>query len=408
MKSNLRLLLSISTLLTAAITATQAQSWAQLLPSPSVALTTAGYPNLLVDPFSADAANPAIFVGQSAGAGSASLYRLTPVAPDASSYAVQPLDIGLETVRRLGYCANDGTAFGTIYAAGSGTENRASVWKVCKSEAGGDANTWTSDGPSFALKKGAHAIATGITADIDGHVYSCGWASDGRGRHWIVRRKTPGGTWATVSDLKVAGSGDAIAYGITFCPQGGNNPAPAVIAAGHLNSKWAVVRSLLGGASGSWQIVDSWSPDSKSSATATDAVCDSAGNIYVVGARGTWDSPKGWVVRMSADGGATWTTALDAAEGSASWAFAVAVDGDDNPWVSGMTQNVAGTPRWTVLKNGLSDTWAASWDARQRPFGDITSSKGRGVAADAFGNVFAAGEILATLPANLGLLRLLP
>lgn len=387
---------------------TYAQTWELLLPNADIGPATAGYPNILLNPLSAEPASPGIFVGQSAGSGAASLYRLTPAPPPASPYTVEPLNIGLETVRRLGYCANDGTPFGTIYAVGSGTENRASVWKVCKSEAGGDANTWSNDGPSFALKRGAHAIATGVTADIYGNAYSCGWASDGRGRHWVVRRKIPGGVWTTVSDLKAAGSGDALANGIAFCPQGGNNPAPAVIAVGHLNSKWTVVRSLLHGASGSWQTVDSWSPDSKTAATATDAVCDSAGNIYVVGARGTWDSPKGWVVRMSADGGATWTTVLDAAEGSASWAFAVAVDGDDNLWISGMTLSASGTPRWTTLKNSVAESWTASWASRQCPLGDTMSSKGRGIAGDAFGNVFAAGEIFATSPASLGLLRLVP
>jgi hypothetical protein len=394
--------------LAAFATVTRAQTWEQLLPSSGVAPTTAGYPNLLLDPFSSDIVKPGVFVGHSGGSGGVSLYRLTPVDPEALSYSVEPVDNGLETLRRLVYCANDGTPFGTIYATGSGTENRASVWKVRKSEAGGDANTWSDDGQSFALKKGASALATGVTADIHGNVYSCGWASDGRGRHWVVRRKMPGGTWGTVSDLKAAGSGDAFAYGITFCPQRGNNAIAAVLAVGHLNSKWTVMRSQDQGNSGTWQSVDSWSPNSKTSATAIDAACDSAGNIYVVGARGTWDAPKGWVVRTSSQGGApnSWTTVLDAAEGNGSWAFAVAVDGADNLWVSGMTQNPAGTPRWTVLKHDASQTWADSWAFRQCPLGEI-SSKGRGITADASGNVFTAGEVgINSSPVYLGLLRL--
>jgi hypothetical protein len=336
------------------------------------------------------------------------LYRLTPSDPEALSYSVEPVDNGLETVRRLSYSANNGTPNGTLYAVGSSIENRASVWKVRKSETGGGANTWVDDGASFSLKKGASSIATGVTADASGIAYTCGRAFDGPAPHWIVRRKISGGVWTTVHDLK--GAGDTTAYGISVCAQGGNNPADAILAVGNLNNKWTVIRSQNQGASGTWQVVDSWSPDTRTSATATGVACDSSGNIYVVGARGTWDFPKGWVVRMSSQGGApgSWTTVLDSAEGNASWAFAVAVDGDDNVWISGMTQDVAGTPRWTVLKNRISETWPASWAARQRPLGVTMSSKGRAIAADAFGNVFTAGEIMGTSPTYLGLVQLVP
>lgn len=409
MKNKPRFPLAIAAaLFTAAVIPAQAETWEQLLPSSSIAPVTAGYPNVVIDPFSSNAAKPGLFVGHSRGSGAVSLYRLAPTDPEALSYSVEPVDDGLDSVRRLGYSANDGTPNGTLYAVGSRIENRTSVWKVRKSETGGDAGTWVDEGPSFSLKKGASSIATGVTGDASGNVYACGRAFDGPAPHWIVRRKISGGTWTTVHDWK--GSGDTIAYGISSFPQGGNNPANAVFAVGNLNNKWTVIRSQNQGAGGTWQAVDSWSPDSKTSAAAIDAACDSAGNIYVVGARGTWDAPKGWVVRMSSQGGnpGSWTTVLDAAEGNASWAFAVTVDGNDNIWVSGMTQNASGTPRWTVLKNGASDTWSVSWASRQRPLGETISSKGRGIAADVFGNVFAVGEILATSPSSLGLVRLAP
>lgn len=393
-------------LLSAAVTpATHAQTWEQLLPSNDFAPYSGGYANVLIDPVSDVPANPGVFVGHTRGSGTASLYRLAP-----DSFAAEPVDNGLESVRRLGYSAYDGTPYGTLYAVGYGTENRASVWRVRKSEAGGDPNTWNEDGPSFSLKKGAASIATGVTADTGGNAYACGRASDGRAPHWIVRRKTPQDVWITVLDVK--GTGDTTANGICFFPAKGNNPANAVFAVGNLNDKWTVLRSQNQGAGGTWQFVDSWSPDSKTSAAATDAACDSAGNIYVVGYRGAWESPKGWVVRMSSQGGApgSWTTVLDASEGTASWASALTVDGGDNLWFSGMTLNASGIPRWTVLRHNPSQSWADSWAARQRPFGDSTSSKGRGIAADDFGHVFAAGELGmgAASPTYLGLLRLMP
>ncbi len=114
---------------------------------------------------------------------------------------------------------------------------------------------------------------------------------------------------------------------------------------------------------------------------------------------------------MSSQGGApnSWTTVLDAADGNASWAYGLAVDGADNLWVSGMTLNAAGTtPRWTVLKHSVSQTWSDSWTMRQRPLGDTTYSKGRGIVGDAFGNVFSAGELRIGTSGYLGLLRLVP
>jgi hypothetical protein len=396
--------LAVTALLAAAMILTHAESWEELLPSDDFALATSGYGNILLDPLSDDLANPGLFVGHSRGSGAVSIYRLTPSDPESWSYNVEPVDNGLETVRRLGYCPNDGTLSGTFYAVGSSTESRAIVWKVRKSEAGGRPNTWIDDGPSFNLKKGATSIATGVTADTSGNAYACGRAFDGRTPHWIVRRKTPRDSWITVLDVK--GTGDTTANGICFLPTKGQNPADAVFVVGNLTGKWTVLRSHNQGASGTWQFVDSWSPDSRTSAAATDVACDSAGNIYVVGYRGVWESPKGWVVRMGSHGGdpGSWTTVLDASEGTASWASALTVDGGDNLWISGMTLNASGIPRWTVLRHNPSQSWEDSWTARQRPFGDTTSSKGRGIAADTFGNVFAAGE----LGPDLGLLRLVP
>ncbi len=403
-KARLSFNFATALLAAAVIPATDAQTWDTLLPGDNFAPYSGGYANVLIDPFSSVPANPGVFAGHTRGSGTASLYRLAP-----DSFAAEPVDNGLESVRRLGYNAWDGTPYGTLYAVGYGTENRTIVWKVRKSEARGEPNTWSDDGSSFALKKGASACATGVTADNRGNTSACGYAADGRWTHWIVRRKTTGSEWATVHDLKDAGG--AMANGVRFFLEHGNNTANAIFAMGIINNQWTVARSLSQGASGTWLTVDSWSPSSNSSATAIDAACDSKGNIYVAGARGTWDTPKGWVVRMSSQGGDlnSWTTVLDVSEGFASWAFAVAFDGADNLWVSGMTQNASGMPRWTVLRYNSSQSWADSWVVRQRPFGDSTYSKGRGIAADDFGHVFAAGELwLGTSPTCLGLLRLVP
>ena len=304
------------------------------------------------------------------------------------------VDTDLDRVYGLGY----NPANSTLYAVGDGKlatvppfpRSNPNVWKVRKSIAEGVANSWETD-DTFYLSTKAAASARGITTDASGNVYVCGLANPNSGNsHWVVRKLPPGGSWTTVLD--VSGQGDAIANGICFFPGNSSNPT-AVLAVGILNSKWTVLRSQNQGAS--WQSVDAWSPGNKAAATAFDAACDSAGNIFVVGGRGTWIGPTGWVVRMSLNGGNpnTWTTVLDVGEGSHSWAGKVAADGAGNVWVSGMTQSASGTPRWTVLQNSPSENWSTSWDFRQRPFGE-TYSKGRGIATDTSGdNVFVTGEL---------------
>jgi hypothetical protein len=395
MNNKTRPRLSLATLLLTATLTGRAQTWETLLPSSDFAPGWSGA-SALLDPFSADPGNPGIFIGcwSDSPEGIGSVLRLD--STSASSYAVSVVDSELMRVNGLGFNpAND-----VLYAVGEGPRVTTppfprvnpTVWKVRKSTIG-NVNSWTTD-DTFALTTTTYASPRGITADASGNVYVCGEASPKSGSlRWLVRKLPLGGTWTTVSE--VSGQGDAFARGICCFPGNSANTTEAVLVVGVINNKWTVLRSQNRG--GTWQTVDSWSPSSKAAATASKIATDSVGNLYVVGWRGTWLYPIGWVVRMSSNGGNSWTTVLDTSEGAYSSAGSVSTDGVGNVWISGYTMNPAGTPRWTVLKNGVFGTLAENnagfLQTRQLPFGDHYS-KARGIATGEAGdNVFITGEL---------------
>ena len=384
--------------LLAATVATHAQTWETLLPNSQFAPGVQGT-SLLIDPFSPDPSNPAVFVG--CGSDLGSVFHL-----DNNGVVPTFVDTDLGTALGMGFNPANSTLYAVGYhlrvpSAPSSTDNQ-DVWNVRKSVAGGGANTWTND-DTFYLSTKAVALARAVTTDANGNVYVCGTANPSTGNaHWVVRELPFGGSWETVVDT-AGKSGTADAHGMLFFPGNSANPAKAVFAAGTLNSQWTVMRSQNQGAS--WQIVDAWSPGKNIGATADKAACDTAGNIYVVGYRGVALTGAGWVVRKSSDGGNTWSLVLDVPPvGPYSKASSVSIDGAGNVWITGVTDDPSGSPRWTVLKNGVLGSLSANnsgfLQLRQLPFGATASNPAGGVHADIYGNVFVAGLLVDSTDSN--------
>ncbi len=376
-----------------------------LLPSPDFASGARGN-SALIDPFSADPANPGVFIGSTVDAsGNGALVRLDP--NGTSSYTVTNVDSELFAVSDLGCNTPPFSPVSPtrLYAVGSRRaftvpplpRTNPYLWVVRTSADGGD--SWTGiGGDTFQLNSRESAGANGFAADASGNVYACGNAFLKNLTHWIVRRLSAGGAnWQTVSDLTAKSGG--YANGMCFFPGNNLNSVPAVFAVGWLNSKWEVRRSQDHGLT--WLSVD----PGVGLGNAHKAACDSAGNIFVVGSR---DSGSRWVVRMSADGGTTWATMLDVADGSINAARNVAADQQGNVWVAGMTSvgsDASAPRRWTVVRhnNILStpESWSDSWSSRQHSFpGDYSDAFG--IAADATGNnVFVTGTVQDWTDGNL-------
>lgn len=168
-------------------------------------------------------------------------------------------------------------------------------------------------------------------------VFVGGMAVDDGGTHWIVRKSVDGGTtWSTVSNFKLDPKADGIL----------------------------------------WNWISSMTVDQA-------GVLYAAGGIYKMLDKRT--SEPGWLVRKSLDGGVTWSNLDYVSQGQAAY---VGVDAYGRVFVAGsqLVKTASGSYfDWVV--RGSSDggqTWVTT---------DVQSPyrAAKGVAGDAFGNVFVCG-----------------
>jgi hypothetical protein len=369
-----------------------------LLPSPEYAPGQRAR-DVLVDPFSPGPA-PGVFVGLWGGT-SPSVLRLTPVDAESSAFHLEEVDRGLESVFRLTYNQNDG-----IYAGGHSRlqytrRDSALVWTVRRSARTdeGNQNTWKDDDQFYfqTINKNNsvtvhHSTCLAVAADHTGAMFATGKAYNGSSDRWVIRRKLPGGDWTTVRD--VATGNINMNPGLRSFPGNATTPA-AVFAVGDEGFRWAVLRSQHGGAANTWVNVDDW-PDGPAQSAAVDAAVDPVGNIYVAGYRGVnGTNPSSWTVRRSSDGGTNWITLLDVPGPTVTAAVSLGIDSAGAVTVSGTVTPDGTTPRWMVVRctePGSPAAWTAAFAAGIYPFGG-TSSRGSGVSADPFGNLFLGGVV---------------
>ena len=231
-----------------------------------------------------------------------------------------------------------------------------------------------------------------------GDVYASG-SSATLGR---VIRKRPFGA-SQFSTVYSSGSSDVgSGWSISFHPADGrvfvtgDKPGPL----------WIVQRSATGD-SGSWTTVDTfysrteWTQGSARASAITDA-----GTIYVAGwAYSTKTGKRQWLVRSSADGGATWSISDNFSFGGATVELSgMALDAAGNIFVCGQAANSSGklywlvrkgTPTTKLVKQGgkyvqvTTVTWATS-DVFQ--FAPGQEARANGVTGDDLGNVFVSGR----------------
>jgi hypothetical protein len=282
----------------------------------------------------------------------------------------------------------------------------------------------------------------GMACDLAGNLYVAGRVY--QPYHWLVRRSGDGGlNWTTVDD--VAGRGDTQPKGVATDAQGNvyvvgvldapngtgswtvrkglnginfttvdnfasgdveaiyAHPTKGVFAVGSayvcvknkISEAWTVRRSVDEGAT--WYTVNSFQLSSGYSASAYGIGADTKGNLYVVGGasvpyRGS--SPSHWLVRKSADGGASWSTVDDyqlSTNSSTSTAKRFTADSYGNLFVTGLA---VGGPSlgttWIVRESqGGTGAWTTV-DNYQYVAGGQTEPEA--IAADASGIVFVGGR----------------
>src|SRR6185369_3447523 len=140
---------------------------------------------------------------------------------------------------------------------------------------------------------------------------------------WVVRKRAAGtSAFATVDadySGKTSGAGTDIAFHSNY----------GLFVAGERNGYWTVRRSS-SGALGTWQTVDTFQTGRDwGSGSAFGMTVAPSGNIFVAGRAYNFTTGKQhWVVRSSADGGATWAIADNVASTTGTLAEALGIVAD--------------------------------------------------------------------------------
>jgi hypothetical protein len=235
-----------------------------------------------------------------------------------------------------------------------------------------------------------------VATDLSGNVFVAGYTNNVRSDGstvsvWLVRKGTVGGSsWSTVD--AVTNFGGALAHAVLCHPSWGT------FVAGYANGAstlWTVRRSLDGG--NTWATVDA-----SVFGYAEGIGADAAGNIYVVG---TGTSSFHWLVRKSSNGGASWATVDDyypcvtvtnslkpfrtsTTCPNTALANAFAADAYGNLFAAGYL-DMGNTTQWVVRENpGGNTSWRTVDSFNYAGRGSLAY----GIAADASGHVYVAGQ----------------
>lgn len=335
---------------------------------------------LLIDPFSADASQPGIFLGGQ----SATQIGGKIVHYETSTEELNLCDLSKGAIQRF---ASD--TFGNLYAVGTHTLENRSKWLVMKSSDGGASWDVIDNGAEWFQYT---TVANGVTVDPNGNVFVSGYSFDKKGVYaWRVRKGTEiAGEFVWSNTLTIA---DKLALGeeILYVPPAPGKHSGGIYAVGgrtpNSTTQWTVMRSTDGGAS--WQMVDKWNP-TRTAAAANAIATDPEGNLYVVGY--TSGRTTAWHVRRSTNGGAKWESLEDSGDSTGSYnqALAVATDAGGNVFVAGYT-GAEGRVNWTVrCWSAVTQQWD-DWSPSVRyPMSPVTS-RAQGLAVTAAGDVYVTG-----------------
>ncbi len=272
---------------------------------------------------------------------------------------------------------------GGLGGNGSGGLNH---WLTRKSANNG--TTW-SNSDDFNLTPTRSSGAQAVGRDSLGNIYAAGFGFDATSSQtWVVRKSADNGTtWTTVDTFLYSSPNLSIAFGI-FGDNSGN-----VFAIGNgsdgANTHWIVRRSADQGAT--WTTVDNYMLAAGKDAHPYTINMDSLGNLYACGyALGT---PAGahWIVRKSTDAGLSWNTVDDFQYLSPNDSVPTTLTGDSlgNMFVSGSGRVTDQTFHWLTRKStDQGATWSTVDDF------NYVAGKGsvsQGIIIDSLNNLYATG-----------------
>ena len=289
---------------------------------------------------------------------------------------------------------------GTLYACGTRSatvSGKAFVWFSQNHGA-----TWTVSDPwlgnTNTFPQTNVFLSTDLAAGNSGAVYVCGVVATPR---WIVRKgvlNAAGGITWTMADNNINGD----AQSISVRPGAASQP-DQIFVCGEAPSLrgWAVRRSSDGGAT--WSTVNA-----NTLASAFSVAAGADGSICAIGRYQKAVNngyQYGWIVRQSSNNGTTWSTVDSVVNLSPAGATSLMVDVFGRVFALGSTMTTPST--WLVRGSVYC---GATWTTTDTflPAG-YTWAAALGAASDALGNVCVIGDVENGTPsANLAPVRRLP
>jgi hypothetical protein len=245
------------------------------------------------------------------------------------------------------YSASYGVAEGpggALFVAGYGFEqNDTRHWLVRRSVNGGDSWSTVDD---LVFAGGTRSEARFVFGGT-GAILATGLANDGTAHRWLVRRSSDGTSFSQADDFRLAAGRDAVPNWAVSSGRTHYVSGNAVDAAGL--SHWIVRRSADDGAT--WTTVDDLMPQAGQAASVSSLGLDKDGNVYALGSIGPTGSGR-WAVRRSTNGGTTWQGFDDwgglTDEGAG--ASGLAQDASGSLYVIGSSREGMAGSRWVVRK----------------------------------------------------------
>lgn len=262
------------------------------------------------------------------------------------------------------------------------------IWTVKKSTDNGV--TWNL-ADNFSLDPGFTSEAKSIAFDLTGNIYVVGTAIDKNSvSHWLIRKSIDSGaTWSTLLDYQWESGYMTFGKGIFI------STADKIYSVGSaVNSlsggyqKWLTLQLNTDGSG--LNVIDNYDLGVSTTSIAESVTTDLANNIYVAG-NGAGASGSKWVVRKSADGGATWSV-VDFYQPNTFFPFfakKIKADSLGNIYTVGFGFFGTSYASWVVKK---SSDYGATWNiVDQYNYFTGKESKALNLDLDASGNVYVTG-----------------